>query len=37
MLDDNTLELTNDNTTFDFTLSGAEGVPAISVTLFERN
>jgi len=37
VLDNNTLELTNNNTSFDFTLSGAAEVPASSVTFFERN
>ena len=36
-LDENTLELTNDDTSFDFTLSGAEEVPATSVSIFKRN
>lgn len=37
VLDENTLELTNEDTSFDFTLSGAEEVPATSVSVFERN
>lgn len=37
VLDENTLELTNENTSFDFTFSGAEEVPARSVAIFERN
>lgn len=35
--DNNTLKLTNQNDSFDFTLSGAAEVPATSVTIFERN
>lgn len=37
VLDNNTLKLTNDQDSFDFTLSGATEVPALSVTFFERN
>lgn len=37
VLDNNTLELTNKNDSFDFTLSGASEVPATSVTIFNRN
>lgn len=37
VLDNNTLELTNNNDSFDFTLSGASEVPATSVTIFNRN
>jgi len=36
-LDNNTLRLTNNNSSFDFTLSGAPEVPASSVKTFERN
>jgi len=36
VLDNNTLKLTNNNDSFDFTLSGATEVPASSVTIFER-
>jgi hypothetical protein len=36
-LDNNTLELSNSSASFDFTLSGADEVPASSVTMFERN
>lgn len=35
-LDGTTLTLTNKNDTFDFTLSGAAGVPATSVTVFTK-
>ncbi len=37
VLDNNTLELTNRDDSFDFTFTGASEVPATSVTLFERN
>ena len=37
LLDNNTLKLTNDQDSFDFTLSGATEVAALSVTFFERN
>ncbi len=37
VLENNTLELTNDNVSFDFTLTGASEVPATSVTMYLRN
>ena len=36
-LDNNMLKLTNNNASFDFTLTGAAEVPASSVSIFERN
>ena len=37
VLENNTLELTNHNESFDFTLTDVPEVPATSVTMFERN
>lgn len=37
VLENNTLKLTNNNDSFDFTLTGAEDVPATSVMMFVRN
>ena len=37
VIDNNTLELTNHNASFDFTLTGATEVPATSVMMFVRD